>query len=144
MDMRGDAQQHEGDHRGQQLKLDGVLVLAKELADVEMQLQPAEPQLDRLARLVGRGDLHRVARHVVGDHHDDLRLCVEKLDEDGILKAHARRSFLSLDNQKLPRNPRENRTCARDQSTHSPDSRAASGERECAARSARPSAIIGK
>ena len=35
-----------GDHRGQQLQSDGIVVVAEELADLEMLLDPAEEQLD--------------------------------------------------------------------------------------------------
>ena len=72
----GDAQQHESDHRRDQLQPHGVLVCAEKPSDLEMLLDPAEQQLDGPARLVERGDLDRRTHHVVGEHDDLLRLAV--------------------------------------------------------------------
>src|SRR5262249_44796438 len=63
---RGDAQEREGDHRRQDLQADGVVVVAEELADLEVLLDPAEEQLNLPAALVQGSDLHRRAFEVIG------------------------------------------------------------------------------
>src|SRR5215475_5840328 len=54
VDPRRDAQQQIGDHRREDLQPNGVLVVAEELADREMLLDPAEQQFDLLSALVER------------------------------------------------------------------------------------------
>src|ERR1035437_1082676 len=68
---RGDAQQQIGDHRGEDLQTDGILVGAEELADIEMLFDPPEQQLDLPAALVEGGDLDCGASKIVGEecHH---------------------------------------------------------------------------
>src|SRR5262245_30134239 len=56
VDPRRDAQQQIGDHRREDLQPNGVLVVAEELADREMLLDPAEQQFDLPSALVERGD----------------------------------------------------------------------------------------
>src|SRR5215813_4396365 len=80
MQARRDAQQQIGDHGCQDLQADGVLVVAEELADGEMLLDPAEQQLDLPARLVEGGDLDRRALEIVGDEGDDTALVAPDAD----------------------------------------------------------------
>ena len=67
MKTRRDAQQHIGDHGGEDLQADGVFVPAEELADAQMLLDPAKQQFDLPAALVEGGDFDGGARQIVGD-----------------------------------------------------------------------------
>ena len=46
-----------GDHGGKDLQADGIAVVAEQLADLEMLLDPAEQELDLPASLVELADL---------------------------------------------------------------------------------------
>src|SRR5215475_10581373 len=70
VDPRRDAQQQIGDHRREDLQPNGVLVVAEELADREMLLDPAEQQFDLPSALVERGDLHGRALKIIGEQGD--------------------------------------------------------------------------
>src|SRR6516165_2779169 len=70
MKTGGDAQEQIGNHCGEDLQLNGVVVVAKKLADIEMLLDPAEQQFDLPAHLVERRDLNRGPRKIVGDESD--------------------------------------------------------------------------
>src|SRR5262245_40269556 len=74
VDPRRDAQQQIGDHRREDLQPNGVLVVAEELADREMLLDPAEQQFDLPSALVERGDLHGRALKIIGEQGDDAAL----------------------------------------------------------------------
>src|ERR1700681_3293591 len=65
-----ETQEQVGDHRSDDLQTNGVVVLAHELAEVEMLLDPAEQQLDLPAALVERRNLDRRAFEIVGDESD--------------------------------------------------------------------------
>jgi len=71
---RGDTQQQIGDHGGEDLQADGVVVGAKELTDTQMLLDPTEQQLDLPAALVERGDLDCATGQIVGDERHDPTL----------------------------------------------------------------------
>jgi hypothetical protein len=75
-----DTQQQVGDHCGEHLQPDCVVVLTKELADVEMLFDPAEQQFDLPAGFVERGDLDRGAGEIVGEKHDDASVVPPELD----------------------------------------------------------------
>src|SRR5215212_4743565 len=64
------AQQHIGDHGGQQLQADGVGVAAEEGPDLEMLLDPSEQQLDLPAHFVEAADVDGRALEVVGEEGD--------------------------------------------------------------------------
>src|SRR5690348_16486580 len=74
MGARCNAQQQIGDHGGEDLQPDGIVVFADELADVEMLLDPAEQKLDLPATLVESGDLDGTALKVVGEESDGSAL----------------------------------------------------------------------
>ena len=57
MKTGGDAQEQIGNHCGEDLQLNGVVVVAKKLADIEMLLDPAEQQLGLPSALVEGGDV---------------------------------------------------------------------------------------
>src|SRR5437879_9067072 len=58
---RRDAQQQIGDHRGEDLQADSVVVGTEEFTDIEMLLDPAEQQFNLPAALVKRRNLDRRA-----------------------------------------------------------------------------------
>src|SRR5882757_9440208 len=62
-----EAQEQIGDHRSDDLQANGVVVLAHELAKVEMLLDPAEQEFDLPAPLVEGRNLNRGAFEIVGD-----------------------------------------------------------------------------
>src|SRR5262245_59964820 len=62
---RRDAQQQIGDHRGEDLQPNGILVVAEVLADRQVLLDPAEQQFDLPAALVERGNLHGRALKII-------------------------------------------------------------------------------
>src|SRR5580704_15160167 len=72
MQARGDAQQEEGDHGGQDLQANGVVGASDEAADIEMLLDPSEQQLDLPSGLIEGGDLDGGPRHVVGQQFEGL------------------------------------------------------------------------
>jgi len=67
-----DAQKQIGDHGGDDLEPDGVLVGAEEFADVEMLLDPAKQKLDLPSGFVEAGDLDSGAFEVIGDEGHGL------------------------------------------------------------------------
>lgn len=70
MSAGGDAQQRIGDHRGEELEADGIVVVAEELADLQMLLDPTEQELDLPAAFVEGGDLGGRAHEVVCEKRD--------------------------------------------------------------------------
>jgi hypothetical protein len=62
MGVGGQPQQQVGDHRGDDLQLNGVLVVAEEPAQLKMLLDPAKQQLDLPTGLVEGSDLDRRAK----------------------------------------------------------------------------------
>ena len=81
MEPRRDAQQQIGDHGGEDLQADGVVVGAEELADIEMLLDPAEQQFDLPAALVESGDLDRRRSQIVGDESEASARVAPDADE---------------------------------------------------------------
>src|SRR6202022_746934 len=69
-----------GDHSGEDLQTDGILVGAEELADIEMLFDPSEQQLDLPADLIERGDLDRRAFEIVGEERHHACLLAPYLD----------------------------------------------------------------
>src|SRR5260370_30960 len=65
-----EAQEQIGDHRSDDLQTNGVVVLAHELAEVEMLLDPTEKELDLPAPLVEGRNLDCRAFEIVGDESD--------------------------------------------------------------------------
>src|SRR5262249_46363478 len=80
VEARGKAQEQIGNHAGDDLEADGVLIRTEELADVEMLLDPAEQEFDLPARFVERCDLDRGAGEVVSDQGHDPALIALDLD----------------------------------------------------------------
>ena len=74
------AQQQIGDHRGDDLQADGVIVVADKLANIEVLLDPAEQQFDLPAALVEGRNLDRCALEIVGDESDCLAAVAFDLD----------------------------------------------------------------
>src|SRR5580658_1476744 len=70
VDARCDTKEEISNHCRQDLQANGVVVVAEEIPNVEMLLDPAKQQLDLPAGLIERGYLHRGAVHVVGDEGD--------------------------------------------------------------------------
>jgi hypothetical protein len=66
----GDAQQRVGDHRGEELEADRVVVVAEKAADVKMLFDPAKQQLDLPPGLVEGGDVDGGALEVIGQQGD--------------------------------------------------------------------------
>ncbi len=62
-----EAQEQIGDHRGDDLQADGVVVVADELVKIEMLLDPAEQQFDLPAALVESRNLDCGAFEIIGD-----------------------------------------------------------------------------
>ena len=58
----GNAQQRVGDHRGEDLEADRVVVVAEKAADAQMLFDPAKQQFDLPSGLVEGGDVDRGAR----------------------------------------------------------------------------------
>ena len=69
---RCNAQQRVGDHCGKELQADGIFVVAEELADLEMLLDPAEQKLDLPAAFVKGCDLDGRTFEIVGQQCDGL------------------------------------------------------------------------
>src|SRR6266849_4059916 len=76
----GETQQQIGDHRSNDLQTNGVVVLAHELAKIEMLLDPAEQQFDLPATLVESRNLDCRALEIVGDESDRPALVTFDLD----------------------------------------------------------------
>ena len=88
VDVGGDAQQCKGDHRGEQLQANGVVVVAEEFADFEVLLDPAEQQFDLPAALVERANRDGRAFEIVGQQRDLLAVFALEADAaqpDGLL-----------------------------------------------------------
>jgi hypothetical protein len=67
-----DAQEGIGDHRGEELEADGIVVVCEELTDFEMLFDPAEQEFDLPASFVERGDVVGGTLHVVGEKDDGV------------------------------------------------------------------------
>src|ERR1700720_1001125 len=67
---RREAQEQIGDHCGEDLQANSVLVGAEERADIEMLLDPAKQQFDLPAALVQGRDLDRRPLEIIGDERD--------------------------------------------------------------------------
>ena len=76
----GDAQQRVGDHRGEELETDRVVVVAEKAADVEMLFDPAKQQLDLPPGFVEGGDVDGGALQVIGQQGDGF--AVGSLDHE--------------------------------------------------------------
>src|SRR5690349_18756985 len=75
-----EAQQQIGDHRGDDLQTNGVVVPAHELAEVEMLLDPAKQELDLPTALVERRNLDGRAFEIVGNESDRAAFVALDLD----------------------------------------------------------------
>src|SRR5260221_8359942 len=75
-----DAQEQIGDHPGDDLQADRVVVRAKEFADIEMLLYPAKQEFDLPAAFVERRDLDRRALDIIRDESDRATLVALDLD----------------------------------------------------------------
>ncbi|MCS3764850.1 hypothetical protein GGE24_005456 [Bradyrhizobium centrosematis] len=65
-----ETQEQISDHRSDDLQTNGVVILAHELAEVEMLLDPAEQELDLSATLAEARNLDCHAFEIVGDESD--------------------------------------------------------------------------
>src|SRR5712671_5178441 len=72
----GDPQQRIGDHCGEELQPDCIIIVSEELADLEVLLDPAEQEFDLPAAFVERGDGDGGALHVVGQQCDGVIVVV--------------------------------------------------------------------
>ena len=75
-----EAKKQIGDHRCDDLQTNGVIVLAHELFEIEMLLDPAEQELDLPAALVEGRNLDRRAFEIVGDEGDHSTFVTSDLD----------------------------------------------------------------
>src|SRR6266436_4597985 len=66
----GEAQEQIGDHRSDDLQTDGVVVLAHELAKIEMLLDPAEQKFNLPATFIESRNLDCRAFEIIGDESD--------------------------------------------------------------------------
>lgn len=70
MRSRRDARQREGDHRGEELQADRIVVVSEKLAYLQMLFDPAKQQFDPPAALVKRGDFDSGAGKIIGHEGD--------------------------------------------------------------------------
>src|ERR1700688_718802 len=75
-----EAQKQIGNHRGEDLQADGVVVFAHELAKIEMLLDPAEQEFDLPAALIESCNLDCRAFEIIGDESDHSAFVTPDLD----------------------------------------------------------------
>ena len=76
----GDAQQQVGNHCSKDLQADCIIVVAKEVADIEVLLDPAKQQFNLPTALVESGDLDCGAGKIVGEESNDAAGIPPELD----------------------------------------------------------------